>query len=92
MPLDETDIDKIAERLVKKVRADKHEFWVDPESHYHDHKRFRKLDDDDIHTLRDLVMAYRNARGLFWRSFLGFAIIGSLVLGALGMGFRIGGH
>lgn len=88
MSLEDAEIDRVADQLIERIHAQKHEFWVDPESHYQDHRRIRKLEDDDIHTLRDLINAYKNARTLFWRAFLGLAIIGSIVLAAVGMGFK----
>ncbi|MEW6647195.1 MAG: hypothetical protein AB1450_08360 [Pseudomonadota bacterium] len=85
--LSDADADKLAETLINKVREHKHDFWIDPEKHYQDHAKLSGLGDEDIRTLHDLIQAFRNARSLFWRAFLGFAIIGSLVAVAVGMGF-----
>lgn len=88
--LSDDQVDRLAERLVNKVREGKHEFWIDPEQHYQDHAKIGHLQSDEIHTLKDLIAAYRNARTLFWRAFLGLAILGSVVMAALGMGLKIG--
>jgi hypothetical protein len=90
MPLTEQEIDIIAERMVKRVRETHHDFWIDNETHYNDHQRLGLLSIADIHDLSDLLSAYRNARSLFWRAFLGLAIIGSLALAFVGFGVKIG--
>lgn len=86
-PISEADAEKLAEVLIRKVHEQKHDFWIDPEKHYQDHAKMRGLDDEDIRSLHDLIQAYRNARSLFWRAFLGFAIVGTVVAAAVGMGF-----
>ena len=85
--LTDKDIDALAETLIEKVHEHKHDFWIDPEDHYKDHARIGGFDDDAIRSMHDLVKAYRSARSLFWKAFLGFAIIGALIASAVGMGF-----
>nr|BDD46290.1 hypothetical protein 10 [Gammaproteobacteria bacterium] len=87
--ISERDADLIAAKLINHIREQKHDFWIDPEKHYRDHERMRGFDDEEIRTLHDLVTAYRNARGLFWKSFLGFAIVGAVVLAAFGVGMGL---
>lgn len=91
--LSDADVDALAERLIDKVHAQKHDFWIDPEEHYKAHARMNSLNEDEFHSLRDLVKAYRSARGLFWKAFLGFAIIGAFFLLIIGMGAtpKVGG-
>lgn len=86
--LTDKDIDALASLLIEKVHAQKHDFWIDPEVHYQDHAKLQDFKPDDIRTLHDLLIAYRSARGLFWKAFLGLAIIGSLVLVAVGLGAK----
>lgn len=86
--LTDADTERLAEALIRKVHEHKHDFWIDPEKHYQDHAKIQGLGDEDIRTLHDLIQAFRNARSLFWRAFLGFAIVGTLVAAAIGMGFR----
>jgi len=88
MPLTEQDATLLAEKLIEKVHEQKHNFWIEPEQHYNDHARWRGFDEDQIRSLHDLIKAYRSARGLFWKAFLGFAIVGTLVLVAIGMGVK----
>lgn len=86
--LTDKDIDALATTLIEKVHAHKHDFWIDPEKHYQEHALLRGFKPDEISSLHDLVAAYRSARGLFWKAFLGFAIIGALIATAVGMGFH----
>lgn len=90
--LNESDIERIAAalapRLIAGVRERQHDFWIDPEAHYQDHLHWRTLKPDDIATLRDLVKLFVVTRGLFWKAFLGFAVVGMLVLSAIGVGYN----
>lgn len=91
-PLKDSDIDRIAAalapRLIEGVRERHHDFWIDPETHYQDHLTWRTLKPEDVATLRDLIKLFVVTRGLFWKAFLGFAIVGTLVTVAVGMGFN----
>lgn len=86
--LSQADVDALAEKLIVSVHAQKHDFWIDPEQHYRDHSKLDGFADDDIRSLHDLVKVYRAARGLFWKFFLGLAILGALVMAAVGVGFK----
>ena len=83
----EQDIEAIAERLTQRLQQTR-EAWIDPEEHYRCFARMEHLNDDDVHSLSDLLKAYRAARGLFWKAFFGFAIVGAIVAAAVGMGFK----
>lgn len=83
--LTDSDVDALAEKLINKVHEQKHDFWIEPEQHYIDHAALRALKPEDISSLQELVKAYRSARSLFWKSFLGFAIVGSVVLVGIGI-------
>ena len=86
--LSDKDVQVLAEKLMNVVHEQKHDFWIDPESHYRDHARWSGFDDDQIRTMHDLITTYKNARNLFWKAFLGLAIIGSIVAAAVGLGFK----
>lgn len=75
----------LAPRLVQEVRADHHAFWIDPETHYQDHISWRALSPDDIHSLRDLIQLFKATRGLAFKAFLGFAVIGAIIMAAVGL-------
>jgi hypothetical protein len=85
------DVRSIATEIINQVHEQKHTFWINPERHYKDHAKVQKFSDDDIHSLADLAKAWRSARGLFWKAFLGLAILGSLAMVAVGFGFKSGG-
>lgn len=92
--LNESDIERIADALAPKlidgVRERHHDFWIDPETHYNDHRVWRALNSDDINSLKELVRLFVVTRGLFWKAFLGFAIVGALAMSAIGLGFGKG--
>lgn len=71
--MDTQDIDKVAEAVCKKLDTHRQEFWVEPEIHYNQHKEIAQLLSD-----------YREVKSLFWKAFLGFAIIGSATAAILG--------
>lgn len=90
------DIEKLAEQLapkiIDKVHENKHEFWLDPEEHYNEHKIIKVLSIEDVRSIRDMARLFVYTKGLFWKAFLGFAIIGAIVLSAIGLGFKGGTH
>lgn len=87
--LSDGDVEALAEKLIDKVHQQKHDFWIDPEEHYIDHSRLRALKPDEWTSLQDLVRAYSSARSLFWKAFLGFAIVGALALAVIGVMFGV---
>jgi len=72
------DHEAIASLVVAKIEAVRKDFWVEPEPHYKDH-----LD------IRELVAEWRKVKGLFWHAFIGLAIIGAVVLAAIGLGLKV---
>lgn len=68
-PLNDAQIDAIAERLIEKVKSHHHEFWIDPEEHYRDHMR-----------IRSMWNAFSAAQSIFWRAFLGLSVLGAIIL------------
>lgn len=92
--LQDHDIERIAEalapKLIEGVKERHHDFWIDPETHYQDHIAWRQLSPDDVRSLKDLVKLFLVTRGLFWKAFLGAAIVGAIAMSAVGLGFGRG--
>lgn len=82
----------IAPILIKEVQETHHDFWIDRETHYNDHRDWRDFKDaigtEETMTLKDLIAMYRLTRRFFLKAFIGFAIVGCLVFAAVGMGFK----
>jgi len=72
---DKEMVQAIAKAVVQQVHDSKHAFWVEPEQHYQDHL-----------AMREMAKTFTTTRSLFFKFFLGFAIVGSIVLAAIGMG------
>ena len=92
--LSEEEIESIAEalapKLVSNVRKEHHDFWIDPEEHYNDHKRIHSMDDEELYEIKKLVQMFKTARGLAFKAFIGLAIIGSIAMAAVGFGVKHG--
>lgn len=67
------DIDALAEKIHAMLVAERKQFWVDPEQHYNDHQ-----------SLHEMVQEWRTIKGMFLKTFVGLAILGSIVLAGLG--------
>lgn len=87
-PLNDSDVDRIASalapKLIEGVKAQQHDFWIDPETHYQDHLLWRTLKAEEIADLKQLIQLFVVTRGLFWKAFLGFAIVGTVILAGVG--------
>ena len=92
--LSQENINKLAEaiapRLVDSVRANHHDFWIDPEEHYNAHRRWESMDEEELYEVKNLVKMFRATKGLAFKAFIGFAIIGAIVLAAIGLGVKYG--
>lgn len=86
------DIERIATslapKLIEGVKANHHDFWIDPEIHYQDHQTWRQIRPDEVHSIKELVRLFVVTKGLFWKAFLGCAILGAIVLAGLGHGLK----
>lgn len=88
MALSQDDVDRIADaiapRLVQQVRQSQHQFWIDPEAHYQDHLKVRRLDEifdeETAQSLKDLARAYRAGRTKFFLVFAGLVFMGAIAL------------
>jgi hypothetical protein len=86
--LTDTDIAKIAKALapvlVKNIRDEHHEFWLDTEKHYRDHLTLGRLDevftDEMLMALKEVARSYKTGRNLLWRMFIGLVALGALAL------------
>lgn len=87
--LNKDDIDAIADQIIAHVKERKHEFWIEPEEHYNDHRRLRSLKEDEFNTLKDVVRTYRATRSLFLKAFLGFAMVGMIGFALWGLMFGV---
>jgi hypothetical protein len=90
--LSDIDIERLADalapKLVEDVRRTHHDFWIDAETHYMDHKRWQDFDSEEMYDLKNLVRMFRVTRGLWFRTFIGLAIVGTIAAMAFGMGFH----
>lgn len=71
--MESQEIDKVAEAVCKKLESHRQEYWVEPEQHYKQHLEIGQLLSD-----------YKEVKHLFWKAFLGFAIVGSIAIAILG--------
>lgn len=96
MALSDDDIDRIVQamtpKLVSKVREEHHEFWIDGEEHYLAHQWIKEYRDamtpEEVYDLKMLIRMFRTTRSLWFKAFIGSAIVGTVVMAAVGMGFH----
>jgi len=84
--MQQEEIKQVAKSIVDEIRADHHDFWIDPESHYQDHMQRKEWKTVDYDDLRSVIKLYTTTRNLVGKAFIGFAIIGliaSIAWGAL---------
>ena len=73
--------DVLAPLIIQRVQEQHHEFWIDPESHYNDHKnKLGHLDAETILALKGIASDYKSARGTFWNIFLGLFVVGAIIV------------
>lgn len=88
MALSQDDVDRIADaiapRLVQQVRQSQHQFWIEPETHYQDHLKVRRLneifDEETAQSMKDLARAYRAGRTRFFVIFVSLVFMGALAI------------
>lgn len=73
--MSQDEIDRIADSLLNKMSERKQQWWVEPETHYNQHRE-----------LEQLLTDYKEVKSLFWKSFLGFAIVGTIAATIIGFG------
>lgn len=72
--MNDADVDAIAQRLCVLLRENRKDFFVEPEQHYNDHR-----------DIASLISDYKAAKNMFWKAFIGLAVLGSLVLALIGV-------
>lgn len=72
--MDDSDVDAIAQRLCVLLRENRKDFFVEPEQHYNDHR-----------DIASLISDYKSAKNIFWKAFIGLAVLGGLVLALIGV-------
>lgn len=87
--MSDEDVSRVAEalapRLVDQVRKGHHDFWIDPESHYADHQKIKDFSNEEMYELRGLIKMFKATKGIFFKAFIGFAILGAIILSAIGL-------
>lgn len=73
--MNEEDVKKIAKQMVEEIRSDHHDFWIDPQDHYDQHKE-----------LSTILEVYRNARNSATKVIVGLLILGGLLIAAFAAG------
>lgn len=75
--MNDSDVDAIAQRLCVLLRENRKDFFVEPEQHYNDHR-----------DIASLISDYKAAKNIFWKAFIGLAVVGGLVLALVGVSFH----
>jgi len=72
--MNDADVDAVAQRLCILLRENRKDFFVEPEQHYNDHR-----------DIASLIPDYKAAKNMFWKAFIGLAVVGGLVLALIGV-------
>lgn len=94
MSMSSVDIEKLAEvlspKLSEALKSNQKDFWVNAEKHYNDHKDWDELREtingEGMYDLKNLLKLYRTTKSLWFRAFIGLAVLGSIVLAGVGLG------
>ena len=71
------DLDKLADKIHTLLAQERKNFWVEPEQHYNDHQ-----------SLHEMVLEWKAIKGMFWKTFIGFGIVGTIFLAGVGAVFK----
>ena len=71
--MNEIDVEAVAQRVCVLLKEKRTDFVLEPEQHYNDHKE-----------VASLIADYKAAKNMFWKAFIGLAVIGGLVLALVG--------
>lgn len=92
MPLSSDEIEAIATaivpRLIEGVQDTHHDFWIDREEHYNDHRLWREMTSSDVYTFKEIIAMYKLTKNYALKAFLGFLIVGCTALIVLGIGIK----
>jgi hypothetical protein len=72
--MNEQEVDAVAQRLCVLLKENRKDFFVEPEQHYNDHR-----------DIASLIADYKAAKNIFWKAFIGLAVLGGLVLALIGV-------
>ena len=72
--MNEQEIEAVAQRLCVLLKEKRKDFFVEPEQHYNDHRE-----------IASLISDYKSAKNIFWKAFIGLAVVGGLVLALIGV-------
>ena len=67
------EMDDMVSRIHALLDAERKAFWVDPEKHYNDHQ-----------SLHEMIQEWKSIKGAFVKAFVGFAIVGAIVMAGVG--------
>lgn len=85
--LSEEELKKLAKLLIDEVYAQKHDFWIDRETHYNEHRKVQPLTVEEVMALKKAAQAFNSVSGRLLQVSFFVLIIGSVigtVLAALG--------
>ncbi len=74
--MNDEDVAKLAAQIVKQVKEEKHDFWIDPRDHYDQHQRLDRF-----------LRIYETAQSAAVRAIIGLLILGGLFVAAVGAGW-----
>lgn len=93
--LSDEDVDRIADALVTRIKATKHDFWIDPEQHYKDHSDLRALvealNSDTLTEMRGAARAFATVKRAFATLLIGLIAVGAMVLAFGGFANKVKG-
>jgi hypothetical protein len=72
--LTDQEIEQIAQRILAQIHEERHNFAVPPEQHYNAHR-----------SIDELLADWRLAKSIFWKAFIGLAVLGGIILSTLGL-------
>lgn len=85
MALSDQDVTRIADAMVTHIKSTGHEFWVDPQKHYDDHRRWGAISDEQVLEILQALDQFKTAKSLFTRMLIGLVAAGCAVLAVIGL-------
>ena len=92
MPHKET-AKKLMPFILEELKKQKSDFWIDPEEHYNDHRRFEgeidkachRLSEDEVYEMKRIIKNHRVLMSLLSKALITFIVIGSGILIVIGI-------
>lgn len=85
MALTDSDVDRIADAMVSRIKTTGHEFWIDPKKHYDDHRRWGAVTDEQVIELIQALDQFKSAKSIFTKIMIGLVAAGCSVLALIGL-------